>query len=265
MTDVRLPASGNIQVRWHAVNAFADPSKPTPTEVNAGLILTDSISWQDYSFALKASNTNKDPSLAAKSNTADRGALQYGGAISLYLPEVLTDASNEYKLAHDALRIPRTAGWLTIQLDGELSETSTPTYSGGLTQTATSGDFIDVFKVQTAGYANAITGEEAFRETVTFLPQGEAYIDAVVATTLTVVLTPATSSKVHGTRQIVALAATVNGRKMTNALKYTSSDVTKATVSGNGVVTIPASATAGTVTITGTYDGASATTVITLT
>lgn len=264
MTDVRLPSSGNIQVRWHALNAFADPSKPTPTEVNAGLVLSDAISWQDYDFALKASNTNNDPALSAKSNVADRGAIQYGGGISFYLPRDYTDTSNTYKLVHDALRVPRTSGWITVQLDGELSANTTPTYTGGLIQTAAAGDLIDVFKVETGGYANAITGEEAFRETVTFLQQGEAYIDAVVATTYTIVVTPATTTAVHGTRAIKTLKTTVNGRDFTYGVRYTSSDNTKATVSQNGIVTIPATATAGTVTITATYNGTTATCVITL-
>ena len=101
MTDVRLPSSGNIQVRWHAINAFADPAKPTPTEVNAGLVITDAISWNDFDFGVSASNTNNDPSLAAKSNTSDRGAAQYGGGISLYLPPADADSSNLYKLAYD--------------------------------------------------------------------------------------------------------------------------------------------------------------------
>lgn len=261
MTDIRLPSSGNIKVRWHAANAFADPSKPTPTEVNAGKKLEDAISWNDFDFALKASNTNNDPALSARSNVADRGAIQYGGGISFYLPLDDSDSSNDYKVVNDLLSTPRTLGWITIQVDGELSETNTPTYSGGLTQTAASGDLIDVYKVMTAGYSNAITGEEAFRETISFLPQGEAYIGAVVATSLTVVVVPATSAKTLAAGAF-AIAATVNGRKFTHGVRWSTSDATKATVSQNGVVTPKAT---GSVTITATYNGASATDVVTLT
>ncbi len=259
MTDIRLPSSGNMKVRWHAVNAFANPAKPTPAEVNGGLDITDDISWNDYDFGLQASNTNSDPSLKSKSNVSDRGAMQYGGGISLYLPRDFNDLSNTHAAAHAALSKPRTIGWISIQLDGEMSESNTPTYTGGITQTAASGDLIDLFKVMTGGYANAITGEEAFRETITLLQQGDAYVNAIVATTLTVDVTPATASVASGAK--TKLHTTVNGRDFTYGVRYSSSDTTKATVSQNGVVTGVA---AGTATITATYAGATDTAVITV-
>lgn len=258
MTDVRLPASGNILVRWHAENAFANPAKPTPTEVNAGLNITRSISWNDFDFGLQASNTTNDPSLADKSNVADRGALQYGGSLSLYLPADLTDMSNAHAVAHAALKDPRTLGWISIQVDGELSETNVATYTGGLTQTAAANDEISLFKVMTAGYANAIVGEEAFRETITFLSQGDAYPSAIVATTLTVV-TPTTLASAAG--DIDVLTATVNGRNYTRGVRWSSSDTDVATVSQNGIVT---SVAAGSATITATYEGATDTTAVTV-
>lgn len=260
MVDIRLPASGNIIVRWHPENAFANPAKPTPTEVNAGENITDAISWNDFDFGLSASTTNNDPSLAARSNVSDRGAIQYGGGISLYIPKDFDDATNGYAVAYAALSQPRTMGYLTIQVDGEASETNTPTYVGGITQTAADGDLIDVFKVMTAGYAHAITGEEAFRETITFLPQGEAYPNAIVATTLTVVVTPDTPALTEG--DVDALEATVNGRAFTRGVRWTTSDADVAHVSQNGIVTAVG---AGTATITASYAGASDTATVTVT
>ena len=257
MTDVRLPSSGNIQVRWHAANAFANAQKPTPTEVNAGLNITDDISWNDWSFGVTDATTNNDPSLKAKANVSDIGALQYGGSISLYLPEDFDDMSNTHAVAYAALAEPRTIGYLTIQIDGELSETNTPTYAGGMTQTAAAGDLIHVFKVQTGGYSHAITGEEAFRETISFLSQGDAAVYAVVAAAATVEVTPATATVAIGAH--AALEATVNGRAFTRGVKWSTSDGTKVTVSQNGVVTRKAS---GSVTITATYAGATDTAVI---
>jgi hypothetical protein len=263
MTDVRLPASGNIQVRWHASNAFANPARPTPTEVNAGLNITDDISWNDFDFGIQASNTNNDPSLASKSNVSDRGAMQYGGGISLYLPLDFEDMSNSHAVAYAALKEPRTLGWISIQVDGELSENNTATYTGGLVQTAANGDLIHLFKVLTAAYSHAITGEEAFRETINFLPQGEAYINAVVSTAApTVVVTPDTATPEPG--EVIALTATVNGRPFTRGVRWTSSDTDVATVSQNGIVTIVGENT-DTATITATYLGSTDTSAITVT
>lgn len=261
MTDVRLPSSGNIQVRWHAANAFANPAKPTAAEVNAGRIITDDISWNDFDFGIQASNTINDPSLAAKSNVSDRGATQYGGSISLYLPGDLSDASNAHKVTYDLLKDPRTIGYISIQIDGELSETNVATYTGGLTRSAANNDLISIYKVMTAGYSHAITGEEAFRETISFLPQGEAYVDVVIASSITVV-TPSTLSLDISDGDIGALTATVNGRAFTRGVRWTTSDPTKATVSQNGIVTPVA---AGSATITATYAGATDTTAVTVT
>jgi len=254
MTDIRLPASGNIMVRWHPANAFANPERPTPTEVNAGLVLINAISWNDFGFGVEASNTINDPAISAKSNVSDRGSMQYGGSLSFYYPRDFADASNEYKLAYDAMKVPRTVGFITMSVDGELSETSTPTYTGGATRTAAVGDFISVFKVQTAGYAESITGEEAFRYTISFLPQGEAAVYTVVGTTSVVEITPATLSLAPGAKS--ALTATVDGRKYTRGLRWSSSNPAVARVSQNGIVT---AVSAGSATITGTFEAAGTT------
>lgn len=251
MTDIRLPASGNIQVRWHAANAFANPAKPTAAEVNAGLVITDDISWNDFDFGVSQSNTTNDPSLASRSNVSDRGAMQYGGGISLYLPLDPSDLGNTHAVAYAALNQPKTLGWISIQVDGELSENTTPTYAGGLIQTAANNDLISLYKVLTAGYSHAITGEEAFRETISFLPQGEAYINAIVATTITVDVAPAAPTVAVDAVQ--AFTATVNTRKFTRGVRWSVSDTTKARISQNGIFTRLA---AGAVTVTATYAGA---------
>lgn len=260
MVDTRLPASGNIQVRVHPANAFANPARPTPAEVNAGLNITDAVSWNDFDFGLQASTTNNDPSLASKSNVADRGSMQYGGSLSIYLPADFEDDTNLNKLAWDILSQPRTVVWVTIQIDGELSENNTPTYPGGLTQTAANGDLIQVYKVMTGGYTPNITGETAFRETISLLSQGDGFPNAVVSTTApTLVVTPATLASAPD--DIDVLNATVNGREFTRGVRWKTSDSSVATVSQNGVVT---SVAAGTATITATYAGVTDTVAVTV-
>jgi hypothetical protein len=235
MTDVKVPASGNIRVWWALPNAFANFAAPTAAEINACLDISDSISWNDFGFALDASNTIDDPAITAIGKVSDRGAAQFGGAISFYYPGAFGDSSNKYSLTYDALDQPRTSGYLVIRIDGENHAT-----------TASNGELVHVFKVMTDGYAETIVGEEAFRYTITFLPQGDLAVRTVVGGTTPV--TPATLTVATGAK--AALSATVGGRVYTNGVKWTTSAPAKATVSSAGIVTGVA---AGSATITATY------------
>lgn len=237
MTDIKVPSSGNIRVWWALPNAFAEWQNPTATEINACLDISDAVSWNDFDFGLQASNTIDDPAITAIGKVSDRGAAQFGGGISLYYPGAFGDASNKYSLAYDALDAPRTNGYIVMRIDGE--ETAV---------TAVNGDLVHIFKVTTDGYAETITGEEAFRYTITFLPQGDLAVRTVVGGGA-VVLTPSTLTL--GAGESAPLAVTVGGRNYTNGVTYTSSDPSAASVSTAGVVT---AITTGTATITATYE-----------
>jgi len=242
MTDIKVPASGNIRVWWALPNAFSNYENPTAAEINACLDISDAISWNDFDFGLQASNTIDDPAITAIGKVSDRGAAQFGGGISLYYPGAFGDASNKYSLAYDALDAPRTNGFLVMRIDGEESTTS-----------AANGDLVEIFKVTTDGYAETITGEEAFRYTITFLPQGDLAVRTVVGGG-TVVTTPSTLSASVG--DVEATKTTVGGRVYTNGVSYSSSDPTKATVSTAGVITAVA---VGSATITATYEASAGT------
>jgi hypothetical protein len=249
MTDVKVPSSGNIRVWWALPNAFANFAAPTAAEINASLDVSDSISWNDFDFGLSASNTIDDPAITAIGKVSDRGAAQFGGGVSFYYPGAFGDAGNEYANTYDAMDQPRTLGFLVIRIDGD--NIASPT--------AATGDLVSVYKVMTDAYAEVITGEEAFRYTITFLPQGDLAVRAVVGGGT--VVTPATLA--IDVAESLHLTATVGGRKYTNGVKWTSSDATKATVSSAGVVTGVA---AGTATITATYEatGGTDTTAVTV-
>lgn len=262
MTDTRLPASGNIRLRWHASNAFSNPKSPTAAELNAGLPIGDSTSWNDWSFGVTGSNALDDPAITSKSNVTDRGAIQYGGSISFYFPEDFEDSTNVHTLTYDALDAPRTVGYISISIDGELSETNTPLYVGGAVQNYANGDYVHILRVMTAGYAHTITGEESFRYTISFLPQGNASIYTVVGATPTVAVLPTTDTLDLSDGEIGVIAGTVGGRAF-NGFKWSSSNVAVATVSQTGVVTPIA---AGTATIRALYPatGGSSTSAITV-
>ena len=248
MTDIKVPASGNIRVWWALENAFSNWQAPTQTELRACLDISDSISWNDFDFGLQASNTIDDPAITAIGKVSDRGAAQFGGGLSFYYPGAFGDASNDYSLTYDALDQPRTRGFLVVRVDGEESSAL-----------ANTGDLVHVFRVMTDGYAESITGEEAFRYTITFLSQGDLAVRTVLGGGT--VVTPSTLTVATGAKS--RLNATVGGRVYTNGVKWTTSDSTKATVSSAGVVTGVA---AGSATITATYEatGGTDTTAVTV-
>jgi hypothetical protein len=238
MTDVRVPASGNIRVWWALENAFANYQAPTAAEINASLDISDAISWNDFDFNLEASNELDDPAITAIGKVIDRGYTNFGGSLSMYYPRDFDDSASVYSLAYDALDRPRTKGYLVIRIDGE--QTS---------PLAADGDLVHVFKVMTDGYAESITGEEAFRYTVTMLPQGDFAVRSVVGSALTPVVLPATAAMSVG--DVEKTTATLGGRNYTYGLQWRSSDTSVATVSTAGVITAVA---AGTATITGTWE-----------
>jgi uncharacterized protein YjdB len=240
MTDVKVPSSGNIRVWWALENAFANFEAPTAAEINASLDISDAISWNDFDFNLSASNEIDDPAITTVGKKIDRGYANFGGSISMYYPRSFDDASSVYSLSYDALDQPRTRGFLVVRIDGKESS-----------PLAAAGDLVHVFRVITDGYAESITGEEAFRYTVSFLPQGDYCVRGVVAgsSAAAVVVTPSTLAS--SVNDIDRLQATVGGRSYTNGVKWSSSDPTVATVSAAGVVT---SVAAGTATVTATYE-----------
>lgn len=247
----KLTSNGHVTVLWAAPGSFANWKSPTADELNAALNLSSAISWNDFGFGVQASNTQNDPSLADMGNRTDRGAAQYGGAISFYYPGAFDDDTNAYSLAFDAVAVPRTSGYIVVRIDG-----NKPT-----TQAFAAGDLVHVMEVMTDGQANVITGEEAFRYTVTMLQQGALQVYTVVRATSVTVVTPATLTVAVGASS--RLTATANGRAYTNGVVWTTSDATKATVSNAGVVTGVATGSA-TITATFAQTGATDTTAVTV-
>lgn len=263
MVDTRYPISGNLRMWYTPANGFANPKSPTKPELDASLDISDAVSWNDTDFGTQASTTNADPAITAKGNTQTRGAAQYGGSLSLYYPADFNDNSNLYKLAFDALGRPSTPGFITVRADGmealtNVGDASHPGIQAG------SNDIVSVYKVATAGYAESITGEEAFRYTVSFLPKGMLASRVVVRATAaapTVTLLPATLAGAAGAKAV--LVGRVNTRIYTPGLRYVSSNQNVARVSRAGVVSYIA---AGSATITGTHiDTGTAATAVTVT
>jgi hypothetical protein len=244
MVDIKYPVSGSIRVWWTPTNGFANWKAPTAAELTASMDISDSISWNDKDFGVQASNTVSDPAITATGNAQTRGAAQYGGSFSFYYPKVFNDATNLYSLVYDALRLPNTEGYITVRVDGlALDQAAGTAAQPG--RNAEAGDQVNVFRVATAGYAESITGEEAFRYTVSFLPRGQVQTFAVVranATPVAPVVTGVTTLTIA--TKYAQLDATIVGRKATRGVTWTTSTPSFATISANGIVKALAAGTA---------------------
>lgn len=233
MANTKLPAAGNVTLRWALPGWSANPNKPTVAEVNATLDVTESASWSDFGFGNQASNQVSDPSLADVGNTQTRGFAQFGGTVSFIYPRAYGNAADANSNTFEAMDQPRTLGYLLMRVDGKVTPAGT--------RTAINGDFWSIYKVMTDGWTDVVIGENAFRYTVTFLPQGDLWVNAVVATaapTLTASLTGGLTLTTTTKKPIIAY---FTGRQLTTLgypgwFSYTSSDTTKATVDGNGLV-----------------------------
>ena len=202
MTDSKLASSGNVRIWFGGTSSMANPLSPTAPEINAMLDISDAISWNDFDFGTQASNTIDDPAITAKSAVSDRGAASYGGSLSFYYPKLESDTTNKYKTVYDALRIPGTQGFIVMRIDGEELTTTAGTASNPGTLAA-ANDLVHVYKIESAGWTDAITGEEAFRYTITFVSKGQIATNAVVrasAAAPAVAILPLTLSLAPGPR-----------------------------------------------------------------
>lgn len=245
MVDTRYPISGSIRAWWVPLNGLANWKAPTKAEIDAALDISDAISWNDKDFGVQASNTSSDPAITAKGNVANRGAAQYGGSLSFYYPRQFGDNSNLYSLVYDQLRLPGTAGYIITRVDGlELGVAAGTTAQPG--NKIAAGDLVSVYRVETAGYAESITGEEAFRYTVSLLPKGQIQTFAVVRANATAAVPVISGPATVALSSKIVLDGTLVSRKYTRGLRWVSNTPAIATVSANAVVT-PISA--GTATI----------------
>lgn len=255
MANTKLPSAGNVTVRWALPGWAANPAKPTVAELNATLDVSESISWNDFAFGNQASNQVSDPAITDQGNTQSRGFAQFGGTVSFFYPRAYANAADANSNTFEALDQPRTLGYLLMRVDGNITPDGN--------RLAIANDFWSVYKVISDGWADVVVGENSFRYTITFQPQGDLWVNAVVNTTVTLTaslnggLTLTTTTK----KPIIAY---VTGRQLTTNgypgwFTYSSSATNFATVDANGLVRGVA---AGSATITVTHPESGATTTV---
>ena len=254
MANTKLNADGyGITVWWALPNAFANVKAPTVVELNATRNITASMAWDQFSFGNQASAQNADPSFADIGNTQTRGFAAFGGSISFFYPYDYTNTSNDLVTTFAAVGTPLTLGYVLVRVDGQKTTASVVDN----TKQAVDGDFVEIYKVLSDGYADNVVGQNSFKYAIKFQPQGELYTNAFVSASALTVTTPVAigaTNFVSASKGKTPLGAYVTGRQLSSVagfwngypgrFNWVSSAPLVASVDANGVVTAQSAGTA---------------------
>lgn len=242
MVDQKVASNGNVSVWWVPAAGVADYRSPTAAEINAGVDLTAAIAWDSYEIAASESNDVEDRSLIDKGNAVTRGFQQFAAAFNIFRDVDQSDTTSPYNIAFETFRTPRQYGYLITRVLQKETGTSPP---------AAAGEWISVFRFVSDAVGDDTEGEDSYKMTLTFMPQGEVAVYTMVATAEAVTVAPAALPLAVGAKGLVT--AELADKNITQGATWRSSDTTVATVSANGVVTAIA---AGTANITADHNAA---------
>ena len=199
------------------VLGVTDVNEPLAAELNntggtSGMMpASQSISWNDWSFGIQASETLNEPSLADASTYEEFGRYNFGGAMSFWMPASYDDNSNLHSVIYDLTETAGTKLDVVLRLDGNV-KTSTA---------AADGDFVSVYRVQGEGETNPFTPGESKRRTVNFIQKSEFSHQVVVgAHTVTAIDTTVAATVGDAGR----IRAAQQGRDVTNYLDVPTSN-----------------------------------------
>lgn len=226
MADQKVTSNGNISVSWVPAAGIADYRSPTAAEINAGVDLTAAIAWDSYEIAASDSNDVEDRGLIDKGNAVTRGFQQFAASFNTFRDVDATDTTSPYNIAFETFRVPRQYGYLITRVLQKETGTS-PAYEAG--------QWISVFRFVSDAVGDDTEGEDSYKMTLTFLPQGEVYVYTLVAVSEAVTVTPATLAVAIDEHDVIE--AELDDKSITQGAIWRSSDTTVATVSANGVVT----------------------------
>lgn len=263
MVDQSYNSDGNVRLRIYPANAFANPRWPTVAELNGGLRLEDAVPWDGFDFGVQASDTSSAPPLSAKSTVETRSTSNYGGAIPIWYPGYYDDDQNQLSLVYDFLNpdgYERPICYIVESIDGEIGEAGQPSDTFDFAN----GDLVSVFRVQGDAWDDMTEGDDPFYYTVNFLRNGlMAHYTVASTSTPVLAMTPATLTGAAGAKARVAV--TVNGRKYTGGVSFSTTDSDAAIVSDFGVVSyVGAGSATITATLPGTTVATTATTAVTV-
>lgn len=228
MADTKVFSDGHISVWWVPLNGIEDIQKPTAAEINAGVALSDAISWQDYELGNTESDTEDDRSLMDRGNATTRGAAQFSATLSFFRPftEDINDPTSQYAEAFNAFRETRINGYLVVRVLQNEQWKQDP---------VAAGQWVSIYKFITATFVDDTEGDDSVKFTVNFLPQGDLAVYTMVATSDEVEVSDATVTVAES--ESAAVVATVGDKNITQGARWRSADPDIATVTPNGVIT----------------------------
>jgi hypothetical protein len=251
MVDEKVTSNGNITVWWVPAAGIADYRSPTAAEINAGVDLTEAIAWDSFELAASESNDVDDRSLLDKGNAVTRGFQQFAASFNTFRDANQGDLTSSYNIAFETFRTPRQYGYLITRV---LQKTQ------GTSPAATAGEWISVYKFVSDAVGDDTEGEDSYKMTLSFLPQGEIKVYTQVKAATTVTAAPATLTSAVG--DVDTATATLSAKSVTQGATWTSSDPAVASVSPNGVIT---SIAAGSATISANHPAATGPGTVTVT
>lgn len=221
-------SNGNVTVWVVPAAGIANFKAPTPAEINAGLDITDAIAWESTTFpSATESEDIDDRSLRDKGNASTRGAAAFEADLNLFYPKVKGDVTSDYGKAYNFFKRPGVPVYLVTRV------LQAPT---GEHKDAKKGEWVSVYRFITDGWTDDFEGDDSIKYAVGFLTQGEVLPYTQVAGGVLSLESLSGATSVDVGKSIV-LGATLDNKPATRVVKWSSSDPTKARVSGNGVVT----------------------------
>ena len=253
MTDVKaFQGKGNdITYWWVGAGGIANVYAPAAAEINAGVNLSTAIAADATAVAASDSSDITDRSIVDRGNAVEPGFDQYAASLNLFRPADLTNTTDPYTVAYNLFKAGQVSGFLVKRR-----------LQTAYTAVAAVAQMVSVFKVMSDHTEDDTAGEDSVKMLVKFLPRGAVAINTFVGGVAAVVPGSATMALAVAAKSAATARLGAGGPSITQGAKWVSSDVTKATVSSNGVVTGVAT---GTATITASHPSATTAATITVT